>query len=109
LTYYTATIKSVSISTGHSAVDESVDNSSGKLVGFEVENVAEAINAPITTFVDTIYLPSGAIDATLKKTNMGHYAGKVTGGTGSYSGAAGTIGTGPDGAKTKVTITLTKK
>ena len=56
LTYYTATLKSVAYSSTRSAVTESVDNSSGKLVGFEVETVSRAINAPITTFGDVIYL-----------------------------------------------------
>jgi hypothetical protein len=66
LTYYTATLKSVTYSATHHAVTDSVYNSSGKLVGFEVENVSSAINAPVIDFADVIYLESGVIDGTLK-------------------------------------------
>jgi hypothetical protein len=91
-------------------VTESVDNSSGKLVGFEVETVSRAINAPITTFDDVIYLESGVINATVNSSRVaGHGSGKVTGGTGTYSKAAGTVTIAPDGAQTKVTIVLTRK
>ncbi|HXP57249.1 MAG TPA: hypothetical protein VN847_19940 [Streptosporangiaceae bacterium] len=110
LTYYTATLKSVAYSSTRSAVTESVDNSSGKLVGFEVETVSRAINAPITTSADVIYLESGVINATVNSSRVaGHGSGKVTGGTGSYSKAAGTVTLAPDGARTKVTIVLTRK
>ena len=111
LTYYTATLKSVAYSSTRSAVTESVDNSSGKLVGFEVETVSRAINAPITTSADVIYLESGVINATVTPSRAvaGHGSGKVTGGTGSYSKAAGTVTLAPDGARTKVTIVLTRK
>jgi hypothetical protein len=110
LTYYTATLKSVAYSSTRSAVTESVYNSSGKLIGFEVETVSRAINAPITTFEDVIYLEAGVINATVTPSRAaGHGGGKVTGGTGTYSKAAGTITIGPDGAKAKVTIVLTKQ
>lgn len=109
LTFYTATVKSFASSSSRSTLIESVDNSSGKLVGFEVENVSEAINAPVITHDDVVYLASGVIDGTVRNAAAGRYTGKVTGGSGSYKHAAGTIVTSPDGAKTKVTITLTKQ
>ena len=110
LTYYTSALKSVAYSSTRSAVMESVSNSSGKLVGFELETVSRAINTPVTTYEDVIYLESGVINAMVTPSRVaGHGGGKVTGGTGTYSKAAGTITIDPDGAKTKVTIILTKK
>jgi hypothetical protein len=111
LTYYTAAVQSFANAINRSTHIESVDNSSGKLVGFAVETVTEAINAPVTTDEYLIYLQGGDIDATVTPSRAvaGHGGGKVTGGTGSYSKAAGTVTIAPDGAKTKVTIVLTRK
>jgi hypothetical protein len=111
LTYYTATVQSFANAVNRSTHIESVDNSSSKLLGFAVETVSEAINAPASTDGYVIYLQAGDIDATVTPSRAvpGHGAGKVTGGTGAYSKAAGTVSIAPDGAKTKVTIVLTKK
>jgi len=111
LTYYTAAVQSFANAINRSTHIESVDNSSGKLVGFAVETVTEAINAPVTTDEYVIYLQGGNIDATVTPSRAvaGHGSGKVTGGTGSYSKAAGTVTLAPDGARTKVTIVLTRK
>jgi hypothetical protein len=111
LTYYTATVHSFANAVNRSTHIESVDNSSGKLAGFAVETVTEAINAPVVSDGYVIYLQGGDIDATVTPSRAapGHGGGKVTGGTGTYSKAAGTVTIAPDGAKTRVTIVLTKK
>jgi hypothetical protein len=111
LTYYTVTVQSFANAINRSTHIESVDNSSGKLVGFAVETVTEAINAPVITDGYVIYLQAGDMDATVTPSRAvpGHGGGKVTGGTGTYSKAVGTVTIAPDGAKTKMTIVLTKK
>jgi hypothetical protein len=102
------TLKGVSYAKYRTGSSGSVYNSSGKLIGFEVTDSAYNLLKRQTTYTEIIDLDSSVIYATRTSTILGKTTGKVTGGTGSYSHATGTITTAPNGSKTAVTIVLTK-
>jgi hypothetical protein len=80
-------------------------NSMGKIIGFDDVNVTFTSRTSATARV-TVDIKGGFLYGTVTSTNGGKtFAGKVTGGTGPYKGATGTItGKAITSSKTAVTI-----
>lgn len=86
-------------------------NGAGKIVGFDVIYIKFDFKTQVATANLTLDTNGGLLYGTLKLTSSSVTHGKVTGGTGAFRGASGTI-TGKSlnkaGTRTAVTITYTK-
>lgn len=81
-------------------------NSAGKVIGFDVINIQVDPTTHKPTGAVTLSLNGGFLYGTLKLTNNPIH-GAVTGGTGTFKGATGTITANQSGTRTAVTITYT--
>jgi hypothetical protein len=105
LTFTSETVKSVGFTKTTDGSQDTDVNSTGKTIGFDVVygaatgRTSYTVNATVTT-------TGGLIYGTLTSTNSGKtFSGKVTGGTGAFTGATGTITTKAiSSTKTAVTI-----
>jgi hypothetical protein len=101
------TLKSAKFSqTAFGSAEKDV-NSAGKIIGFDVINVQVDPATHKPSGGVTVSLNGGFLHGTLKITNNPVIHGTVTGGTGTFKGATGTITGNQSGARTAVTITYT--
>jgi hypothetical protein len=82
-------------------------NSAGKIIGFDVVNVQVDPTTHKPSGGVTLSTSGGFLYGTLKITNNPVKHGTVTGGTGIFKGATGTITGNQSGNQTAVTITYT--
>lgn len=84
----------------HAAVVSDHDVSGGKVVGYDLLTFTGSATGDVA-----VGLNGGLLYARLKFSESGALSGKVTGGTGPYAGASGTVsGTAVAKNRTKVTI-----
>jgi hypothetical protein len=81
-------------------------NSAGKVIGFDVINIQVDPTTHKPAGAVTLSLNGGFLYGTLKLTNNPIH-GTVTGGTGTFKGATGTITANQSGTRTAVAITYT--
>ena len=105
LKFTTVTVKRVVFTRANFGLQETDVNSMGKIIGFDDVNVTFTSRTSATARV-TVDIKGGFLYGTVTSTNGGKtFAGKVTGGTGPYKGATGTItGKAITSSKTAVTI-----
>jgi hypothetical protein len=97
--------KSVQFTKSTGAQQDTDQNATGKTIGFDVIyfSFISSTTANVNVTLDT---KGGFLYGTGKQSNSGFSNGKVTGGTGSFKGATGTITAKPiSSTKTAVTIT----
>ena len=111
LKFVAVTTKTIGYTKAYTAEASSDYNSAGKLIGFDVLHFTENPSGREVTVDGSIDLEDGVIDSTFTtSTRSLKAAGEVTGGTGAYRHAAGTITVvTTSSTKTTVTITVTKK
>jgi hypothetical protein len=108
LKFTAVTQKAASFSRAAAGEAENDINKAGKIIGFDVIYIAFSPKTHTASGGVTLDTSGGFLYGTLKFTNGPVTHGRVTGGTGRFNGAAGTI-TGKDlnksGTRTAVTIT----
>jgi hypothetical protein len=107
LKFTAVTLKSASFSQTAGGSAEKDVNSAGKIIGFDVINIRFDPTTHKPSAGVTLSLNGGFLYGTLKLTNNPVIHGTVTGGTGIFKGATGTITGNQSGTRTAVTITYT--
>ena len=105
LKFTAVTVKRVTFTKTNFGLQETDVNSTGKTIGFDDVNIT--ITGPSTAKGNVaLDIKGGFLNGTIATTNMGKtFTGKVTGGTGPYAGATGTI-TGKAISSTKTAVTV---
>jgi hypothetical protein len=103
LKFTATTVKTVHFTRTNIGLQETDTNSLGKVIGFDDVNLkfTSTTSGTATVAVD---LTGGFLYGALTTTNGSTYTGKVTGGTGTYKGATGTINVKAAGSKAAITI-----
>jgi len=107
LKFTAVTLKSANFSkTAFGSAEKDV-NSAGKIIGFDVINVQVDPTTHKPSGGVTLSLNGGFMYGTLKFTNNPVIHGTVTGGTGTFKGATGTITGNQNQAGTRTAVTIT--
>jgi hypothetical protein len=105
LKFTAVTVKRVTFTSTNLGLQETDVNGIGKTIGFDNVNITITGKNALTAGV-AVDVKGGFLYGTVASTNGGMtFTGKVTGGTGPYKGATGTI-TGKSTASNKTAITI---
>jgi hypothetical protein len=105
LKFTAVTMKRIPFTKTNFGLQETDVNSTGKTIGFDDVNITFTGKNTATADV-AVDVKGGFLYGTVATTNGGKtFAGKVTGGTGPYAGATGTI-TGKSTASNKTAVTI---
>jgi hypothetical protein len=105
LKFTAVTVKMVTFTKTNFGLQETDVSSTGKTIGFDDVNITLTGTNSATAGV-AVDLKGGFLYGALTSTNGGKtFSGKVTGGTGPYKGATGTI-TGKSISSTKTAVTI---